>query len=228
MAVIARVTAFSYPQGSSENPSWSVVSETVDMLDVLIAGNGADYLVTGAVGDEVPEFSLPRDYFKLSDRLAGIHRAARQVLLAPAPYFIDPHSLWVDITMEILCEDEDQIISRPVGEGYTYADLAQSHLRFSSQDVELGCIPAEDKHSKMKSTGYCQGVEVTLQGKLTNGQTVLLGTFFSEELAATAQRAICAPLIEAELEAKASEFVKTLCATEWQMFQELRSERGSE
>lgn len=228
MSIIARVTAFSYPQGSSENLSWSVVAETVDMLDVLIAGNGASYLVTGAVGDEVPEFSLPRDYFKLSDRLAGIHRARRDILLRPAPYFIDPHSLWVDITLEIACDDEDQIISRPVGEGYTCAELEQRQLRFSSQDEDLGCIPAEDKHSKMKSTGFCQGVEVTLQGKLTNGQTVHLGTFFSEELAATAQRAICAPLIEAELEAKANEFAKTLCSTEWQVFQELRSERGSE
>lgn len=228
MALIARVTAFSYPQGSSENPSWSVVAETSALLDNLIAGNGASYRVTGAIPGEVPEFSLPRDYFKLSDRLAGIHRKAREVLLAPAPHFIDPHSLWMEITMEIACDDEDQIISRSVGEGYTYAELEQRHLRFAADDEELGCIPAEDKHSKMKSTGYCQGVEVALQGKLTNGQTVHLGTYFSEELAKAAQRAICAPLIEAELTDKALDFARTLTAAEWVVFETLRENRGSE
>lgn len=36
---------------------------------------------------------------------------------------IDITTFEVDIALEIACDDEEQIISRPVGEGYTYKDL---------------------------------------------------------------------------------------------------------
>ena len=46
----------------------------------------------------------------------------------PLAAAINPNTFEVYITLEIACDDEDQIVSRPVGEGYTYKDLEGSRV----------------------------------------------------------------------------------------------------
>ena len=110
---------------------------------------------------------------------------------------INPNTFEVDITLEIACDDEDQIVSRPVGEGYTYKDLEGSRVRFASQEYELGAVPAEDdEHSDgdLTTFGWCQSVELYLSAKNFGGETIALGMYRSEQQLEAAKAAIIASI----------------------------------
>lgn len=110
---------------------------------------------------------------------------------------LDITTFEVDITLEIACDDEDQIVSRPVGEGYTYKDLEGSRVRFASQEYELGAVPEDDdEHSDgaLTTFGWCQSVELTLSAKTFAGESINLGTYHDERTVERAKTAILASI----------------------------------
>ena len=107
---------------------------------------------------------------------------------------IDPTTFEIDVTLEISCDDEDQILSRPVGDGFSYQELVQSYVCFSGDDESVGAIPegvVSDEHSV---GGYCQAVELTLSAKTFGGVTVCLGCYGSEDQVEKAKAAISLPV----------------------------------
>ena len=107
---------------------------------------------------------------------------------------IDPSTFEVDVTLEISCDDEDQILSRPVGDGFTYQELEQSHVRFSGDDESAGAVPEDAASDIHSASGYCQSVELTLSAKTFGGVTVQLGCFGSEDQVEKAKAAIALPV----------------------------------
>lgn len=63
----------------------------------------------------------------------------------PAPFscLIDPDTFTVSISMEIACDDQDQILSRPVGEGFTFQELEGERVRFSGNNADVGAVPVD-------------------------------------------------------------------------------------
>lgn len=133
-------------------------------------------------------------------------RAAGKVVLKPSNMFrvwqhfrcsaaIDITSFEVDIALEIACDDEEQIISRPVGEGYTYKDLEGSRVRFASQEPDLGAVPAGDPDNDGRNTyGWCESVELHLLAKKFGGEPICLGMYRSEQQLEAAKAAIIAAI----------------------------------
>ena len=108
---------------------------------------------------------------------------------------INPNTFEVDITLEIACDDEDQIVSRPVGEGYTYKDLEGSRVRFASQDSDLGAVPADAMgHPELTTYGWCESVELYLSAKNFGGKTIALGMHRCEHRLEAAKAAIIASI----------------------------------
>ena len=113
----------------------------------------------------------------------------------PLAAAINPNTFEVAITLEIACDDEDQIVSRPVGEGYTYKDLEGSRVCFSSQDSDLGAVPADAMgHPELTTFGWCESVELTLSAKTFAGESINLGTYHDERTVERAKAAIIASI----------------------------------
>lgn len=108
---------------------------------------------------------------------------------------LDITTFEVAITLEIACDDEDQIVSRPVGEGYTYKDLEGSRVRFASQEPDLGAVPADAMgHPELTTFGWCESVELYLSAKNFGGETITLGMYRSEQQLEAAKAAIIASI----------------------------------
>ena len=108
---------------------------------------------------------------------------------------INPNTFEVELSLEIACDEEDQIVSRPVGEGYTYKDLEGSRVRFASQEYELGAVPADAMgHPELTTFGWCQSVELYLSAKNFGGETIALGMYRSEQQLEAAKAAIIASI----------------------------------
>jgi hypothetical protein len=121
---------------------------------------------------------------------------------------INPDTFTIDVSLEIACSDDDQILSRPVGEGYTWEQLVQSHVRFSGYDGDVGAVPidAGDAGGELTVTGYCESAEFSLSATTFDGKTISLGKYGSESQAEAAKVAIAAASqlnvkLSAELEA---------------------------
>lgn len=115
----------------------------------------------------------------------------------PLAAALNPNTFEVELSLEIACDEEDQIVSRPVGEGYTYKDLEGSRVRFASQEYELGAVPAEDdEHSDgaLTTFGWCQSVELTLSATTFAGESINLGTYHDERTVERAKAAIIASI----------------------------------
>ena len=113
----------------------------------------------------------------------------------PLAAAINPNTFEVAITLEIACDDEDQIVSRPVGEGYTYKDLEGSRVRFASQEPDLGAVPAGDPDNEGRNTyGWCESVELYLSAKKFGGEPICLGMYRSEQQLEAAKAAIIASI----------------------------------
>ena len=113
----------------------------------------------------------------------------------PLAAALNPNTFEVAITLEIACDDEDQIVSRPVGEGYTYKDLEGSRVCFSSQDSDLGAVPAGDPDNEGRNTyGWCESVELHLLAKKFGGEPICLGMYRSEQQLEAAKAAIIASI----------------------------------
>lgn len=113
----------------------------------------------------------------------------------PLAAAINPNTFEVDITLEIACDDEDQIVSRPVGEGYTYQDLEGSRVRFASQDSDLGAVPADAMgHPELNTYGWCESVELYLSAKTYGGADIALGMHRCEHRLEAAKAAIIASI----------------------------------
>lgn len=95
---------------------------------------------------------------------------------------IDPSTFTIDVSLEIACSDDDQILSRPVGDGYTWEQLVQSHVRFSGYDADVGAVPigADDAGGELTVTGYCESAEFNLSATTFEGKTIHLGRYGSE------------------------------------------------
>lgn len=113
----------------------------------------------------------------------------------PLAAALNPNTFEVDITLEIACDDEDQIVSRAPADGYTYKDLEGSRVRFASQEYELGAVPADAMgHPELTTFGWCQSVELYLSAKNFGGETITLGMYRSEQQLEAAKAAITASI----------------------------------
>lgn len=113
---------------------------------------------------------------------------------------IDPATFSVEVYLQIACDDTDQILSRPVGAGFTPNDCTGEHVKFSGQDGDVGAIPASATAATGFSsddydcTGYCECVELALSAKSFEGHTISLGTYGSVETVEAARAAIALPV----------------------------------
>jgi hypothetical protein len=108
---------------------------------------------------------------------------------------IDPTTFATDIVLEISCSDDDQILSRPIADGYTYEDLAGKHVRFSGPDETMGAVP-EDVwgHPDLTTRGWCECAQLFLTAKTYEGATVNLGAYYSADCLEAAKAAIAASI----------------------------------
>jgi hypothetical protein len=113
---------------------------------------------------------------------------------------INPDTFTIDVSLEIACSDDDQILSRPVGAGYTWEQLVQSHVRFSGDDGDVGAVPNHIRVGELDTTGYCESAEFSLHAFTTEGKQVYLGQYGSESQALKAKEAIADPETAAEIE----------------------------
>lgn len=113
----------------------------------------------------------------------------------PLAAALDPNTFEVELSLEIASESEDQIVSRAPADGYTYQDLEGSRVCFSSQDSDLGAVPADAMgHPELTTYGWCESVELYLSAKNFGGKTVGLGLYRSEEQLEAAKAAIIASI----------------------------------
>lgn len=105
---------------------------------------------------------------------------------------INPDTFTIDVSLEIACSDDDQILSRPVGAGYTWEQLVQSHVRFSGDDGDVGAVPNHIRVGELDTTGYCESAEFSLSATTFDGKTISLGQYGSEAQAEAAKVAIAA------------------------------------
>ena len=113
----------------------------------------------------------------------------------PLAVAINPNTFEVDITLEIACDDEDQIVSRPPADGYTYQGLEGSRVRFASQDPDMGAVPADDLgHPELNTYGWCESVELYLSAKTYGGADIDLGMHRCEHRLEAAKAAIIASI----------------------------------
>lgn len=155
---------------------------------------------------EAAAFEAAFPGYKAMTHNSTASRAAGKVVLKPSNMFrvwqhfrfsaaIDITTFEVDITLEIVSEGEDQIVSRPVGEGYTYKDLEGSRVRFASQESEVGAVPAGDPDTEGRNTyGWCESVELTLAATTFAGESINLGTYRDERTVERAKAAIIASI----------------------------------
>lgn len=118
-----------------------------------------------------------------------------------ASNLIDPSTLTLDLTLQISCGDDDQVISRSAAEGVDEADLLGAYVRFNSDHGEIGAIPADqskagagDDGEFRDEVGHCGCIEYNLSGKTFAGADIGLGLFFSPESAQSAMQAVSKPI----------------------------------
>ena len=115
--------------------------------------------------------------------------------MSPQPDKLDITTFEVDITLEIACDDEDQIVSRAPADGYTYQDLEGSRVRFASQESEVGAVPADAMgHPELNTYGWCESVELYLSAKTYGGADIDLGMHRCEHRLEAAKAAIIASI----------------------------------